>query len=109
MKKILLILFLLSLGSLAVGAGVVLNAFHSGVLSPRTGARSDIREYYRGCRELENMVVIAQGPVVKRPGTHYIADANIVTAVRLVPFTYSTDESYAIELGNTYMRFYKEQ
>lgn len=72
MKRILLILILLSLGSLAVGAGVVLNSFHSGVLSPRMEARSDIRNYYTGCRELENMILETQGGVEKRPGTHYI-------------------------------------
>lgn len=109
MKRVLIIVLLLTLGSLAVGAGVVLNAFSGGELSPLWEGRSDTLPYYQGCRELTNIAILPQGPVVKRPGTYYIADANVTSAVRLISFEYSTDTAYVIELGDTYMRFYKEE
>jgi len=109
MRRILLIIFLLTLCSIAVGAGIVLNAFNSGELSGNMEGRSDTSIYYRGGREITNMVVLPQGPVAKRPGTYYIEDAAVTTAVRLIPFEYSTEESYVVELGVSYMRFYLEE
>jgi len=109
MRKIIIILLLLTIGSVAVGAGIVLNLFTGGELSPLMEGRSDIAPYYGGLRELTNMVMVPQGPVIKRPGTYYISDANVVTAVRLIPFEYSTTESYVVEVGKEYMRFYLEE
>ena len=109
MRKIAIILLLLTLGSKAVGTGIVLNVYTSGELSPLMEGRSDIVPYYRGLRELTNMVVLPQGPITKRPGTYYIEDANVTTTVRLIPFEYSTTESYIVELGKEYMRFYLEE
>ena len=109
MRKIIIILLLLTIGSVAVGAGIVLNLFTGGELSPLMEGRSDIAPYYGGLRELTNMVMIPQGPVVKRPGTYYIEDANVTTTVRLIPFEYSTTESYVVEIGKEYMRFYLEE
>jgi len=109
MKRIAVILLLLTLGSIAVGTGIVLNAFNGGELSPRMEGRNDLRPYYSGLRELTNMVVVPQGPITKRPGTYYIEDANVTTDVRLIPFEYSTTESYVVEVGKEYMRFYLEQ
>ena len=110
MKKLIVLCVLCALcGSAAVGAGIVINALNSGVLSPHMEGRSDVSLYYRGCRELTNMAVLPQGPVVKRPGTYYITDANVTTAVRLIPFEYSTTESYVVELGTKYMRFHLEE
>ena len=109
MKKVLIILLIATLCSLAVGAGVVLNAFNSGELSPLMEGRSDILSYHRGLRDLENMTILPQGPVVKRPGLYYIADANVTSAVRVLPFEHDTDTTYVIELGSKYMRFYAEE
>ena len=109
MKRILVIFLLLTLSSVAIGAGIVLNLFTGGELSPLMEGRSDVAPYYGGLRELTNMVMVPQGPVIKRPGTYYIEDANVTTAVRLIPFEYSTTESYVVEVGKEYMRFYLEE
>lgn len=52
------------------------------------------------------MLVVSQGPVTKRPGTRFVAlskDKNL--PIRIIPFEYSTDDSYVLELGNEYIRF----
>ncbi len=73
MKRLLLILLLLCLPLKA--ETIVLSSFSSGELSPLVGGRVDVSKYYSGCEELENMVVLPQGGVRKRPGTRFIAEA----------------------------------
>ena len=97
------------MSNICYGASAILNAFNSGELSPLLEGRTDIKRYYSGCRTLENMVVMAQGGVTKRPGTYYIAEAKSGSAAcRLISFEYSTTQAYIIEMGNLYMRFYRD-
>lgn len=110
MKRILYYcLVLLCCISTVRGATTVINAFNSGELSPLLEGRIDVKKYYSGCRTLENMVVLPHGGVTKRPGTYYIANAksNSVQG-RLIPFEYSTEQAYVIEMGNLCMRFYRD-
>ena len=107
MKKLILFLILVTAVVIA-GETITIERFN-GELSPFVGARYDLPEYKGGLRDLTNMVAESQGGVVKRPGTYYISDANVVTAVRLIPFEYSTTESYVVEVGKEYMRFYLEE
>lgn len=79
-----------------------LNSFTTGQVSPHLEGRTDFPKYNSGCRTLQNMVITAQGPVTKRPGTEYITDPNdtTVTVIRLIEFVYSTDDSYVLEFSN---------
>lgn len=89
--------------------------FNTGRISPHMEARTDYQKYQSSCRQLENMLITSQGPVKKRPGTAYISDANDVTytTVRLLPFEYSTDDTYILEFShdttdpNGLLRFYR--
>jgi hypothetical protein len=63
-------------------------------------------KYSSACRTLENMLVLSQGPAVRRPGTKYIATVKTGSPV-LLSFDYATDDTYIIEAGNLYMRFYR--
>ena len=51
------------------------------------------------------------GSAVRRPGTAYVADANttIADTVRLLPFEYSTDDSYVLEFSDGSLRFFRDQ
>jgi len=101
-------LFLVLCVSVSYGRFGTYTSFNSGELSPLLRGRTDVTKYYSGCRTLENMIVLSQGPVQKRPGTYYIASAKSAdVACRLIPFEYSTIQAYVIELGNEYMRFYR--
>ena len=91
----------------AWGYVVPVENFNSGQVSPLIEARASFAKYSSSSRTLENMLVTTQGPVLKRPGTKYIATAK-TGIVRLVPFEYSTDDAYIIEAGNLYMRFYRD-
>lgn len=80
--------------------------FNTGQVSPLVEGRSDFPKYNSSCRTLQNMLNYSQGPVIKRPGTEYIAEAKTANSV-LIPFEYSTDDTYMIEAGNHYFRFYR--
>ena len=64
-------------------------------------------KYQSGCSIMENLIPIPQGGAQKRPGTKFIAEVKTSSlATRILPFEFSTSQSYIIEVGNQYMRFY---
>lgn len=50
----------------------LLTAFNAGELSPKLKGRSDVARYHSGCRILENFIILPQGGVMRRPGTHFV-------------------------------------
>ena len=83
--------------------------FTAGELSPRMDGRTDLEKYFFGCKTLENMVVHPHGSASRRPGTRFIAEAkDSSTEKRLIPFEFSTTQTYMLEFGNLYVRFYKD-
>lgn len=84
--------------------------FTSGELSPRLEGRTDITKYYNGCRLLENFIVLPHGGATRRPGSYYAASVKTHTKkTRLIPFVFSSIQAYMIEVGDYYMRFYKDK
>lgn len=81
-------------------------AFNAGEMSPLLDGRVDLEQRGRGCRTLENWIPLVQGPVTKRPGTKFIAAAR--GECRLIPFTFSTTQSYVLEFSNLVMRVFKD-
>jgi len=83
-------------------------SFTSGQVSPKLEARSEFQKYDSSCRVLENFLVHTQGPVSRRPGTRFITDANDSTsAVRLIPFEYSTDDAYVLTFEDGIMGVFR--
>lgn len=87
----------------------IYNNFNAGELTPLLNIREDLAKYQSGCSIMENMIPLPQGGAMKRPGTKYIAEVKTSSlSTRLLPFEYSTEQSYIIEVGNQYMRFYAD-
>ncbi len=105
-KAILIILCLCSLVFAQDKPYRVLNSFNAGELSPLLNAREDLSKYHSGLSLMENMIPLPQGAAEKRPGTVYVAGSKSNTKIRLLPFEFSTSQSYAIEAGNQYFRFF---
>lgn len=83
--------------------------FTAGELSPRLDGRFDLTKYRNGCSTLENFVIHPHGGATRRPGSHYVAEVKTSSAsTRLIPFEFSTEQTYVIEAGNQYFRFYKD-
>jgi len=47
-------------------------SFASGELSPLLLGRTDLEQYYKGAQDAENVVIVPQGGVKRRPGTKFI-------------------------------------
>ena len=83
-------------------------SFTAGELSPGMQGRTDFAKYFNGCTRLENFVVLPHGPVTRRPGTYYVCSIKTSAAKsRLIPFEFSTEQTYILEFGNQYIRFYR--
>ena len=81
-----------------------------GELSPLVHARVDLDLYRSGLAICENWMVMPQGGIKTRPGTMFVNTPKAVAEKsRLRHFTYSTEQSYMLEFGAGYIRFYKEQ
>ena len=88
---------------------VQLTNFTGGELSPRLDGRNDLAKYASGCKTLQNMIVYPHGSAARRPGTNFVAEVKTSSAkTRLVPFEFSTTQTYILEFGNLYIRFYKD-
>ena len=85
-----------------------LTNFTAGELSPRLDGRNDLAKYSAGCATVENMVIYPHGAAARRPGTQFVASVKTPAAkTRLIPFEFSTEQTYILEFGNQYIRFYR--
>ena len=90
-------------------ATLIQTNFTGGELSPRLDGRVDVGKYFNGCRRLENMVVLPHGGATRRGGTRFVATAkNSTTRPRLIPFRFSTTQSYVLEFGHRVIRVFKD-
>ena len=89
---------------------VQLTNFTAGELSPRLDGRNDLSKYPSGCKTLENFIVYPHGSAARRSGTQFISEVKTsANKTRLVPFEFSTTQTYILEFGNQYIRIYKDK
>ena len=89
---------------------LALNSFVSGEFSAKMDGRVDFDKYQSGCKTLQNFLVHPQGAATRRVGTQFIAEVkNSAKKVRLIPFEFSTTQTYILEFGDQYMRVYKDK
>ena len=50
------------------------NNFVSGELSPLLRGRTDLQQYYQACETADNVVIVPQGGLRRRPGTEFIGE-----------------------------------
>ncbi len=88
---------------------VQLTNFTGGELSPRLDGRNDLAKYASGCSTLENLIVYPHGSAARRPGTNFVAEvADSSKKTRLIPFEFSTTQTYMLEFSNLKIRVYKD-
>ena len=84
--------------------------FTTGEIDPLLKGRSDIKQYYNGLSSATNVLVQPQGGVTRRPGLQYVGTIPSASApqsgCRLVPFEYSTTQSYMLLFVNNRMYVY---
>ena len=89
---------------------LALTSFVSGELGSKLDGRTDFAKYNTGAKTLENFLIHPQGSATRRVGTQFIAEVKDSTKkTRLIPFEFSTVQTYVLEFGNQYMRVYKDK
>jgi len=86
-------------------------SFVGGEFSPRLFGRTDIAQYENACETLENFLIRPYGSAISTPGTEFInacKTGGSTGLARLMPFVFSKDDSYIIEAGYNYFRFYTD-
>ena len=89
---------------------LALTSFVSGELGAKLDGRTDFAKYATGAKTLENFLIHPQGSATRRVGTKFIAEVKTSSKkTRLIPFEFSTVQTYILEFGDQYMRVYKDQ
>ena len=83
--------------------------FTKGELTPKLGGQVDLKQYANAVETLENMQVFPQGGATRRAGTRFICEVkNSANVTRLIPFEFNVEQSYVMEFGDQYIRFFKD-
>jgi hypothetical protein len=85
-------------------------SFGGGIIAPEMLGRIDLNHYQTGLAESLNGYPLPHGPWVNRPGFQFVKECKNggSTAVRTIPFIFNTDQAYALEVGNLYIRIHTE-
>lgn len=88
----------------------LLTNFSKGELSPLLDGASDLAAYFEGGSVIENFRLLRQGGIQRRAGTRYLAEvADSTKDTILVPFEFSVDDAYMLEMGDGYFRVFKNK
>lgn len=83
--------------------------FTNGEVSPQIEGRVDLAKYGNSAATMKNVFVRVFGGAYRRPGSYLAESTKLSTsAVRLLPFQFSTTQAYIIEAGEQYFRFFKD-
>ena len=84
-------------------------SFNAGKWGPRLQGRVDLEKYSSACNELKNFIPTVQGPALKRSGTRFVKTVKDQSkSSRLIPFEFSTEQAYVLELYEGGMRVLKD-
>jgi len=92
-------------------AALIQTNMTGGELSPALAlGRVDIAKYNNGAKRIENCALTVQGGAKRRPGTRFIATTkDQAKKSRLIEFVYNRGQAYVLEMGDGYMRFFKDR
>lgn len=83
--------------------------FTGGEFSPLLYGRVDAERYRTGLGVCLNYISTLQGPLVRRPGTRFVAEVkDSAVKTRLIAFEFSTTQAYILEFSDQVMRVYKD-
>jgi hypothetical protein len=89
---------------------LALTSFVSGEFGNKLTGRTDFEKYQSAAKTMENFLVHPQGAATRRVGTQFISEVKDSTKkTRLIPFEFSTTQTYILEFGDQYIRFYKDK
>jgi hypothetical protein len=82
--------------------------FTAGEWTPRLLGRTELPNYQNAAEFLENVIVQLHGGARRRDGCDsWRLRSSTPRKPRLIPFIYSSTDAYILEVGDQYIRFYK--
>lgn len=91
-----------------MSAKALMRSFAGGELTPELYGRPDLLKYTTGFSpNTKNFIVLPHGPAANRPGFEYVIETkDSAKQSVLLPFVFSTTQTYILEFGNQYVRFH---
>lgn len=90
-----------------MGTAIIQPSLSGGELSNYLAGRVDLARYQNSLKLCRNWIVRATGGLSNRPGTRFMGEVQDSTKrSRLIPFAFSTTQTYALEFGNQKLRFF---
>jgi hypothetical protein len=88
-----------------VSNSLIQPSFTGGELSPSLYGRVDLARYNNSLKTCRNFIAQQYGGAKNRAGTRFIFEVKDSSKrCRLIPFEFSTTQTYVLEFGNLYMR-----
>lgn len=93
-----------------MGFSVPQLSFTGGEWAPSLHARTDLEKYPSAVKLMRNFYCHAHGGASNRPGLRFVGEVkdSPTRTARLIPFQFSTVQSYMLEFGNLCMRVFKD-
>jgi hypothetical protein len=87
--------------------------FTTGEVDPLLKSRIDINQYYNALDQARNVLIQPQGGIERRPGLQFIFEvpsaANPQDGMKLIPFEFSTTQSYMLLFVHNRMYIFKNK
>lgn len=85
----------------------IARSFAGGEIAPELYGRMDLEKFQTGLALCENFIALPYGPAQNRPGFAFVNRVKDSTRrVRLIPFSFSAQETVILEFGHLYVRFH---
>ena len=85
------------------------SSFSGGEVSPEMWGRDDYKKYESSVKTMLNFYPHPIGGATNRPGTYCIEEVKDSSKkVKLFSFQFSVEQAYIIEVGENYLRYYKD-
>lgn len=93
-----------------MSTATLLRSFTGGELTPELYGRPDLVKFQTGFSpNSKNFIVLPHGPVANRPGFEYVIETkHSAKKSHLIPFVFSTSQTYVLEFGDQYVRFHTQ-
>lgn len=80
-------------------------SFSSGEIGDALASRMDVGKYSSALRRARNVLLATAGGAYSRPGLRHVGEVATPAQIhRPIPFQFSSDQSYVLELGDGTMR-----
>jgi len=84
-------------------------SFAGGEISPEMFGRIDLSKFQTGLSLARNFEVLPHGPARNRAGFAFVnTTKNSAQRARLIPFSFNTQQTFALEFGPGYIRFHTQ-